>query len=116
MAITVRKVCHQINHERRLMRGGGVVVPEVDLRHGDDPGEPFDAILAAEPTPHMAAEMAEGCRRLLDALADDDQRAIAVWKLEGYTNAEIATRLDCTRTTVQRKLLLIQARWERYVP
>ena len=35
--------------------------------------------------------------------------------MEGYTNEEIAGKLDCARSTVQRKLNLIQARWEEHV-
>jgi hypothetical protein len=35
--------------------------------------------------------------------------------MEGYTNNEIADRLDCVRSTVQRKLNLIRCRWEQEV-
>ena len=34
---------------------------------------------------------------------------------ESWDAAEIAGKLDCARSTVQRKLNLIQARWEEYV-
>ena len=56
--------------------------------------------------------MADGCRRLLGRLGDDALRSVALWKLEGYTNAEIAARLDCTVRTVERKLERIRAYWE----
>jgi DNA-binding CsgD family transcriptional regulator len=45
-------------------------------------------------------------------LKDPDLRQIALWKLAGYTNAEIATQLDCTLRTVERKLERIRAHWE----
>jgi DNA-binding CsgD family transcriptional regulator len=33
--------------------------------------------------------------------------------MEGYTNEEIAARLDCGVRTVERKLKLIRVLWER---
>ena len=45
-------------------------------------------------------------------LKDPNLRQIATWKLEGYTNAEIAKQLDCTLRTVQRKLDRIRGYWE----
>jgi DNA-directed RNA polymerase specialized sigma24 family protein len=61
----------------------------------------------------MAVEMTEQCERLLDLLGNADLRSIALWKMEGYTNEEIAAKLPCARSTVQRKLNLIQTRWEQ---
>ena len=43
-----------------------------------------------EPTAEFAAEMVEAVDRLFDQLADDELRQIALHKLEGYTNEEIA--------------------------
>jgi DNA-directed RNA polymerase specialized sigma24 family protein len=56
--------------------------------------------------------MDEDVRRLLDGLGDEALRSVAVWKLQGYTNAEIAGKLDCVETTVERKLRAIRALWE----
>jgi DNA-directed RNA polymerase specialized sigma24 family protein len=33
---------------------------------------------------------------------------VAVWKMEGYTNEEIAGKLGCATRTVERKLFLIR--------
>ncbi len=65
-----------------------------------------------EPTPEFAAQVAEEYERLLNFL-DDDQRAIAVAKLEGLTNPEIAVRFDRSLRTVERKLQLIRGIWEQ---
>jgi len=35
-----------------------------------------------------------------------------LWRLEGYTNSEIAERLECTLRTVERKVERIRAYWE----
>jgi DNA-directed RNA polymerase specialized sigma24 family protein len=55
--------------------------------------------------------MADECRRLLDCLGDDELRAIALWKMEGYSNDEIAGKLDCTPRTVGRRLQFIRQIW-----
>ncbi len=114
VAITVRKVSDQIQHEMRLKRGGGAVLTEAELARGGR-AQGLEEIIAAEPTPQLAAEMAEQFQRLLDLLADDELRSIALLKMESYTNQEIATKLDCARSTIQRKLNLIQTRWEQEV-
>ena len=46
--------------------------------------------------------MAEEYRRLLDRLNDTQLQAIALWKVEGYTNEEIATRLGVSFRIVRR--------------
>jgi DNA-directed RNA polymerase specialized sigma24 family protein len=45
-------------------------------------------------------------------LKSEELRSIAISKMEGYTNAEIAQRLDCATTTVERKLQRIRAQWQ----
>lgn len=113
VTITVRKAGDQMARERRLKRGGGAVVCAADLGGTDSRG-PLDAAVAPDPTPELAAEMIEQFHALLAALPDPDLRDLALLRLEGYTNAEIAARLACARSTVQRRLQLIQLRWEQY--
>jgi RNA polymerase sigma factor (sigma-70 family) len=89
----------------------------IDLirRHkpGETPGEhDVEQLLGREPTPAEAAEMADECRRLLDLLDEPELRQIALWKVEGYTNEEIATRLDCVPRTVERKVSRIRLLWK----
>ncbi len=38
-------------------------------------------------------------------------RSIAVLRMEGYSNDEIASRNDCSISTVERKLRLIRREW-----
>jgi DNA-directed RNA polymerase specialized sigma24 family protein len=45
---------------------------------------------------------------LLGRLGDADLKAIAVSRLEGYSNAEIADRMSCSVVTIQRRLRLIR--------
>jgi RNA polymerase sigma factor (sigma-70 family) len=69
-------------------------------------------LLAREPTPEEAAEVADECRRLLDSLPEPELRQIALWKVEGYTNEEIAVRLDCVPRTIERKVSRIRLLWK----
>jgi DNA-directed RNA polymerase specialized sigma24 family protein len=82
---------------------------------GDDPLQPdwaFQVMEASDPTPAQAAIFAEEYVRRLRALPEP-LRQVALWKLEGYTNQEIADkqRLNCTERTVERKLELIRKAW-----
>jgi RNA polymerase sigma factor (sigma-70 family) len=69
-------------------------------------------LLNREPSAEEAAEMADECRRLLNLLDEPQLRQIALWKVEGYTNAEIAARMDCVPRTVERKLSRIRLLWK----
>jgi RNA polymerase sigma factor (sigma-70 family) len=88
----------------------------IDLirRHkpGEVPGDhEVEQLLAREPTPEEAAEMADECRRLLDMLPEPQLRQIALLKVEGYTNEEIARQLDCVPRTIERKVSRIRLLW-----
>jgi DNA-directed RNA polymerase specialized sigma24 family protein len=67
---------------------------------------------APEPTPAFAAELAEEFARRLRQLRDDELRTVALLRMEGLTNQEIATRLERSPATVERKLALIRKTWE----
>jgi len=114
IAITAHKAFNQMRDERRRKRGGGRVRHASALAVDDGP-DAFADLLGREPTPELAAQAAEECRRLLDGLGDADLRAVAVAKMEGWTNAEIAARRGCSLVTVERKLRLIRRLWEQEV-
>jgi DNA-directed RNA polymerase specialized sigma24 family protein len=105
--LTARKAFDQMRDENRLKRGGGAVLGQSALAAGGD----FEWFVGREPAPESAAMVAEECRRLLTGLKSDELRSIAVWKMEGFTNEEIAAKLSCATTTVERKLQRIRAHW-----
>jgi DNA-directed RNA polymerase specialized sigma24 family protein len=72
-------------------------------------------ILGQEPSPEFAAQVAEECQRLLARLQDAELRAVAVWKMEGYTHEEIAAKLGCVPRTIDRKLATIRSIWKREI-
>jgi DNA-directed RNA polymerase specialized sigma24 family protein len=115
VTITRRKALDQAERQRRQKRGGGRLRTEADLagRPGGGPALGLEQLIGEEPTPEFAALLAEEYRNRLEALEDPTLRQIATWKLEGYTNEEIAARLGCALRTVANKLKLIRLKWEQ---
>jgi RNA polymerase sigma factor (sigma-70 family) len=111
--LTARKAGRLLRHENRQKRGGGKVRAEADLAGDADAESPLAQVVDGEPTPAFAAEVAEECQRLLARLGDDELRAVALAKMEGYTNQEIADQLDRDVRTVERRLRLIRKKWSQ---
>jgi DNA-directed RNA polymerase specialized sigma24 family protein len=109
--ITARKAADLVQHQRRLKRGGGHVRTEADLAVRALETGGIGQAPSHEPSPELAVMMADECRRLFDSLPDESLRQVALLKLEGYTNPEIAVRLDCGLTTVERRLRTIRTLW-----
>jgi DNA-directed RNA polymerase specialized sigma24 family protein len=112
VVITARKAGKLKRDQGRQKRGG---TREEAASPREDDLE-LEEVIGREPSPLFAALVAEECQRLLDSQADDETRTIALYKMEGYTNEEIAKKLDCAPRTVERKLSLIRGRWEKEGP
>jgi RNA polymerase sigma factor (sigma-70 family) len=116
VTITARKACMQLRAHRTQKRGGGRVQGEsyFDRRKGadgDEFGDGIAEVLGREPTPEIAAGVAETCQMMLDRLGDERLREIAVMTLEGMTTTDIAEKLGCVRRTIERKLERIREIW-----
>jgi RNA polymerase sigma factor (sigma-70 family) len=113
VVITARKALDQLAHEHSKRQGGGTLAGESRIspgrQHWDEAA--IEQVVGDEPTPEFAAQVAEEYQRLLDLLGDASLQQVAVWKMEGLTNDEIAERLDCSRRTVARKLDTIRLIW-----
>jgi DNA-directed RNA polymerase specialized sigma24 family protein len=111
--MTARKVSDQKRLARQQKRGGGKVRGDSALAEHAGSGdlEGFDRLMSEDPTPEFLTIMADEYQRLMDVLGDDTLRQIALWKTEGYTNEEIADRLQLTRRSVERKLQWIRQVW-----
>ena len=115
MVITARKAARLARDEAR-QRHGATVLGEAALEclFGEGSDErALEQVLGSEPTPELAAQVAEECRRLLTGLGDRNLEAVAVCKMEGHTNAEIAAQLGYVPRTVERKLHLIRSIWKQ---
>ena len=114
VVITARKACDQRMHEQRQKRGTGKVHGQASghrSAESSEPGLDIEQLISGEPTPEFAVLMDEQCERLLEALGSDELRSVALWKMEGYTNDEIAAKLGCVTRSVERKISLIRKKW-----
>ncbi len=112
VVLTARKAIDQARRERS--RAGRVTLPAdraMFLLENDE--AVLERVVGQDPTPELAAQLVEQYERLLQRLGDDKLRQIAVWKLEGCTNGEIAGKLGCSRRTVIRKLQTIRLIWSK---
>lgn len=101
VTITLRKVIdlkkYESRQKRRASGTGAELAPE--------------EVIGREPDPEVVARVGEECQRLLAVLTEPTLRLIAVRKLEGFTNEEIAAELGVVCRSVERKLNLIRQRW-----
>jgi DNA-directed RNA polymerase specialized sigma24 family protein len=72
-----------------------------------------DVTVSREPTPEFAAEFVETCECLFQSLDDPALKQVVTLRMEGYTDAEVADQLRCSRRTVQRRLEVVRRRWGR---
>jgi RNA polymerase sigma factor (sigma-70 family) len=103
--MTVRKARKTIRREIAVKRGGGQVV---NTPHASEPASSFEPVDPSQLGPEfdlIAEEMLNGL--------SEEHRTVAVLRLMGHTNAEIAQHLDWTIRKVERKLQLIRLTWER---
>ncbi len=98
--ITARKAINQVKRQQAKKRSSAAEEAVPDLAH----------LIGNEPTPQFALEIAEEFERLLAQL-DKDLQPVAVMKLEGFSNAEIADRLGIVERSVERKLARIRLEW-----
>lgn len=108
--ITTGKAIDQRRRQQRRKRAGE--------QQPDSPPHwrELDQVIGGEIDPAFAAQIAEEFELLLARLADDGLRKIALFKLEGYTNDEIAGRLNCSPRSVTRRLTVIRRVWEETEP
>jgi DNA-directed RNA polymerase specialized sigma24 family protein len=67
----------------------------------------LDHVDRSQPSPEERIAIVEEVQRLLHILPED-LRQIVVWKLEGFTNAEISSMISKTVRSVELKLQLIR--------
>lgn len=109
VTITLSKAMHAVRDETRQKRGG------LWNRLTTDPNDAaiVSQLADREPTPELAAQVAEEYERLLKKLSSAELIELAVMKMEGYTNEEIAKKWGKAERTVERKLQLIRQLWQR---
>jgi DNA-directed RNA polymerase specialized sigma24 family protein len=115
VTITLRKAR---NAAKRHTRDKRDIAREQTIADRNDEGESAQWALeqmdAAGPSPAEAAVLNEALERRLEVLADPELRQIALWRLEGYTNRDIAERLERTERSVERRMERIRSKWTAY--
>jgi DNA-directed RNA polymerase specialized sigma24 family protein len=78
----------------------------------DAAGGDLRELVEREPSPDDVAAFNDSLTDALARLGDDRIREIAILKLEGHENAEIARRTNVSLSSVERKLRLIREKWQ----
>ncbi len=80
----------------------------------------LNAIAGPLPVPDVAARMTESVEELLSLLDKAGEhlqlRAIALARLEGFDNQEIAQQLGLSQRTVERRVQMVRRIWEHKAP
>lgn len=103
LRMSARKVIDKRRRDRRQRRGGDVEIHPL----GVVDGVVIEAI-ADEPSPEMVLMMQESVEQFFSNLGGGSLREMAVAKLEGHSNAELARRFGCSERTIERRLHLIR--------
>ena len=115
MAITANKSVDLIRENNRQKRGGTGKGSDDSAKMSTHKSSLSD-LISREPTPEFAAQISDNLQHLLkvlDATGDPDLRRIAILKMDGYSNQDIAESVGCVRRSVERKLQLIAGLWEK---
>jgi DNA-directed RNA polymerase specialized sigma24 family protein len=115
--ITQRKAIDLIRRHFTQKDGQGKVSCETDCNveldaHGHGVGHFLDEAA----TEQVAAMLIDDCHQALAGLEDPELQDLALAKMEGYTNEEIAARQKCALRTVERRLQLIRKIWHDKCP
>ena len=109
ITITARKTSALQRGHFAAKRGAGAV--DGESRLGDEAG--FHQVISDTPSPEVLMQMDEEFAGLMDQIDDPQARQIAMHKFEGFSNREIAEKLDLSERTIDRKLALIRATWKQ---
>lgn len=111
-AIAGMKTVDQIRRQTAKKRGGEDVRGEsIIAGAGASQFGSFDQFIHQEPTPEFLAIMDEQQQAMFRALPDDSQRNVARLRFEGFSNEEIAEKLEISLRSVERKLKVIREVW-----
>ena len=109
LTITLRKIADKQNYDRRSKRD--VEKQQLNSSRDADQNADVNEFISREPNPEIAAECAEQISRLLESLENEDLKKVAIMKMEGYTNIEVANDIKCSLTSIERKLRTIRSIW-----
>jgi RNA polymerase sigma factor (sigma-70 family) len=117
LIITSRKVSHRQRHDLQQRRDVRRTLSDSVFTYstGDSAQRGIQEVACREPTPEFVAQFTETSEALIECLGDVQLQDVAILRMEGYTDTEIAQRMKCSRSTVQRRLELVRRKWQRQI-
>lgn len=107
LRMAARKVIDKRRRDRRQRRGGDAQVRSLDDH------QTIIEVIGDEPSPEMVLMMQESVEQFLRYLGVGHLPELAVAKLEGHSNAELAERFGCSERTIERRLHLIREKCQQ---
>lgn len=113
VVITERRAIDAIRRESNQRRGGGKVFVNGVFNDGSDPpqGHRIDSLAASDNPPDIEMMLIEAFDERLALLESDLLRSIAIEKMHGSSNVEIAEAYNLSLRSVERKLAIIRDAW-----
>ena len=109
LMLTERKVIEVYRKSGAKKRGGGKVHRLADIVES---GHELHELADSELDPEFLAAFNDNLANALIQLGDGAARDVALLKLEGYENQEIADQLKVSLSSVERKLRIIRKLWQ----
>lgn len=105
VTITERRVIDMIRSEGAQKRGGGQIIGEGDLGT-------FSMLPGSSNAPDVELMMIEAFEDRLNSLKNPLLQQIAIGKMEGLTNDELAAKYEISSRSVERRLSEIRKKWQ----
>ena len=111
--ITQRKAVDLIRCHFAQKRGGEAVGGQAHSHGSNSIDADLAQVADVQLGPELEAMATEQCQKLMGSLDDPQMKLIALARMEGLNNEEIANQIDCSLRTVERRLQLIRRTWEQ---
>jgi len=106
-AITLTKIRQSARYHGRQKRN---LRQEQGIEHGDgERAVTLRELMHAGPSPDEAAVFVDELEQLMAGL-DDEEKRIVEFKLQQFTNQEVAEQIGCSERTVRRMIKRVQSR------
>jgi RNA polymerase sigma factor (sigma-70 family) len=111
MAITIHKANNLARDQRRQRRD----IRRTDAAAPAADSDPYglDQLVSHNPPAELVTMLSDSLDRLFSLIPDGELRSMVLYKLEGFTNAEIAAKTGRSRPTIERRLRLIRDIWRQ---
>ncbi len=110
LKITSRKISARHRYDHRQQRSVSRSVQESAIGI-TGVGKGLDALPSGDPSPEFSSEFKDTCDQLFAGLEGNSLEQVGLLKMEGHTDSEVASKLNCSRRTVQRRLEVIRPNW-----